>query len=300
MIELCLSLFPWARFRKREGAVRLHTLLDLRGNIPTIIVITHAKVHEVNILDEIPFDAGAFYILDRAYLSFPRLYKIHQAAAFFVTRARSDFRFERLYSHPVDKATGLRCDQTIGLCSFYPRKDYPERLRRIRFYDTELDRRFVFLTNNFTLSALTIAQIYKCRWQIELFFKWIKCEREALVIYVMQPLNSRAKTVGLPGLDAAGSLTFPRDYGTFVTLHPRLRFIRSEHDIRRRGPEDNSRGNPSPRLRERPHHLGPRQRHRRGHRIGPRDPAAGQLGHGRLCRHRRRHGLCKQSKARRS
>jgi len=174
MIELCLSLFPWARFRKREGAVRLHTLLDLRGNIPTIVVITHAKVHEVNILDEIPFDAGAFYILDRAYLSFPRLYKIHQAAAFFVTRARSDFRFERLYSHPVDKATGLRCDQTIGLCSFYPRKEYPERLRRIRFYDTDLDRRFVFLTNNFTLPALTIAQIYKCRWQIELFFKWIK------------------------------------------------------------------------------------------------------------------------------
>jgi hypothetical protein len=174
IIDLCLTLFPWAKFRQHKGAVKLHALLDLRGNIPTIVVITHALVHEVNILDEIPFEAGAFYILDRAYLNFIRLHRIHQSSAFFVTRTRSDFRFKRLYSQAVNKSTGLQCDQIIALHSFYPRKDYPEKLRRIRFYDLEQDRRLVFLTNNFTLPALTIAQIYKCRWQIELFFKWIK------------------------------------------------------------------------------------------------------------------------------
>ena len=174
IIDLCLSLFPWAKFRKHKGAVKLHTLLDLRGNIPTIVFITHAKVHDVNILDQIPFEPGAFYILDRAYLDFARLFKIHRSSAFFVTRARSGFRFYRLYSQPVDKSTGLQCDQIITLHSFYPKKGYPEKLRRIRFYDKERNHRLIFLTNNFSLPALTISKIYKCRWQIELFFKWIK------------------------------------------------------------------------------------------------------------------------------
>jgi Domain of unknown function (DUF4372)/Transposase DDE domain len=173
-IDLCLSLFPWARFRKHKGAVKLHTLLDLRGNIPTIIFITHAKIHEVNILDQIPFEAGAIYIVDRAYVDYARLYRIHQASAFFVTRARSNFQLKRLYSQPVDKSLGVQCDQTVVLQSFYPKKYYPEKLRRIRYCDPDLGQRLVFLTNNFSLPALTIAEIYKCRWQVELFFKWIK------------------------------------------------------------------------------------------------------------------------------
>jgi len=173
-IDLCLSLFPWATFRRRKGAVKLHTLLDLRGNIPTIAVITPGRVHEVNILDEIPIEAGAIYILDRAYLDFSRLHRIHQGSAFFVTRAKSSFRFRRLYSQPVDRASGLQCDQLVSLHGFYARKDYPGKLRRIRFYDPEQDRRLIFLTNNTTLPALTVARLYKCRWQIELFFKWIK------------------------------------------------------------------------------------------------------------------------------
>jgi len=173
-IDLCLSLFPWATFRRRKGAVKLHTLLDLRGNIPTIAVITPGRVHEVNILDEIPIEPGAIYILDRAYLDFSRLHRIHQSSAFFVIRAKSGFRFRRLYSQPVDKASGLQCDQIVSLHGFYARKDYPGKLRRIRFYDSDQDRRLVFLTNNTTLPALTIARLYKCRWQIELFFKWIK------------------------------------------------------------------------------------------------------------------------------
>jgi len=173
-IDLCLSLFPWATFRRRKGAVKLHTLLDLRGNIPTIAVITPGRVHEVNILDEIPIEAGAIYILDRAYLDFSRLHRIHQGSAFFVTRAKSGFRFRRLYSQPVDRASGLQCDQLVSLHGFYARKDYPGKLRRIRFYDPDQDRRLVFLTNNTVLPALTVARLYKCRWQIELFFKWIK------------------------------------------------------------------------------------------------------------------------------
>ena len=174
IIDLCLSLFPWALFRKRKGAVKLHALLDLRGNIPTIVVMTHGRVHEVTVLDEIPIEAGAIYILDRGYTDFARLYHIHQSSAFFVTRAKRNFQFDRLYSQHVDKATGLQCDQSISLHGFYAKKDYPEKLRRIRFFDTTQNRRLVFLTNNFTLPALTIAQLYKCRWQIELFFKWIK------------------------------------------------------------------------------------------------------------------------------
>ena len=173
-IDLCLSLFPWATFRRRKGAVKLLTLLDLRGNIPTIAVITSGRVHEVNILDKIPVEAGAIYILDRAYLDFSRLHRIHQASAFFVARAKSGIRFQRLYSMPVDKASGLQCDQLVSLHGFYARKDYPGKLRRIRFYAPEQDRRLIFLTNNTTLTALTIARLYKCRWQIELFFTWIK------------------------------------------------------------------------------------------------------------------------------
>jgi len=173
-IDLCLSLFPWAKFRKHKAGVKLHTLLDLRGNIPTFIRITEALIHDVNILDDIIPEAGAFYIMDRGYLDFARLYIFHQCLAFFVTRTKENFQFRRLYSHPVDKSTGLRCDQTIVLTAFYSLKDYPERLRRIRYVDEETEQNLVFLTNCFTLPAITIAQLYKCRWQVELFFKWIK------------------------------------------------------------------------------------------------------------------------------
>lgn len=173
-IDLCLSLFPWATFRKHKGAVKLHTLLDLRGNIPSIIVITHGKVHDVNILDQLVFEAGATYLMDRGYLDFKRLYKITLASAFFVTRARSNFVFKRLYSSPVDKSTGVLSDQIITLSSFYSRKGYPDKLRRICFHDAVNNNRLVFLTNNFSLSAPVIAQLYRSRWQVELFFKWIK------------------------------------------------------------------------------------------------------------------------------
>jgi hypothetical protein len=173
-INLCLSLFPWAQFRKRKGALKLHTLLDLRGNIPSLVIITHGKIHDVNILDELPLEAGAIYILDRGYLDFGRLYMIHRSLAFFITRAKSNFAFQRLYSQPVDKTTGVQADQIITLHGFYAQKDYPEKLRRIRYVDMQSNKRFVFLSNNFTLPALTIAELYHCRWQIELFFKWIK------------------------------------------------------------------------------------------------------------------------------
>lgn len=173
-IDLCLSLFPWAKFRKHKAGIKLHTLLDLRGNIPTFIRITEALIHDVNILDDIIPEVGAFYIMDRGYLDFARLYIFHQCLAFFVTRAKGNFQFRRLYSHPVDKSTGLRCDQTIVLTGFYSLKDYPERLRRIRYVDKETEQNLVFLTNCFTLPAITIAQLYKYRWQVELFFKWIK------------------------------------------------------------------------------------------------------------------------------
>jgi len=173
-IDLCLALFPWAKFRKRKGAVKMHTLLDLRGNIPATVIITHGKVHDVNILDRLLIEAGAIYIMDRGYLDFARLYQIDQAAAFFVTRAKKNFDFKRLYSHPVDKQTGVQCDQTIELAGFYSSKEYPDKLRRIRYFDVEKNKRLVFLTNNFILPALIIAKLYKCRWQVELFFKWIK------------------------------------------------------------------------------------------------------------------------------
>lgn len=173
-IDLCLTLFPWAKFRKRKGAVKLHTLLDLRGGIPTLIYITHGKVHDIKFLDHLGIEPGAIYLMDRGYLDFARLYKIHQSMGFFVTRTKRNFNFKRLYSHPVDKASGLQCDQTIVVLNFYAKKDYPEKLRRVRFFDTEINKHLVFLTNNFSLPALIIAELYRCRWQVELFFKWIK------------------------------------------------------------------------------------------------------------------------------
>jgi hypothetical protein len=173
-IDLCLSLFPWARFRQTKAAVKVNTLLDLRGSIPSLISITEGKRHEVNWLDELIFEAGSFYIMDRGYLDFARLYRLHQAGAFFVIRAKERMQFCRLYSHPIDAASGVRCDQTISLTGQRSATDYPDKLRRIRFYAIEHKRALVFLTNNFTLPAPTIAALYKSRWQIELFFKWIK------------------------------------------------------------------------------------------------------------------------------
>lgn len=173
-IDLCLSVFPWATFRKRKGAIKLHTLLDLRGSIPSFVWITHGKYHDVNILDELIPEAGSIYIMDRGYYDFKRLYQLHLFQASFVIRAKSNFNFQRLYSRPVTKSTGLKCDQTIVLLGFYTHKDYPEKLRRIKFYDKEQNRTFEFLTNNFALPALTICQLYKYRWQVEIFFKWIK------------------------------------------------------------------------------------------------------------------------------
>jgi transposase len=173
-INLCLSLFPWAKSPKDTGAVKLHTLLDLRGSIPTVVIITHGLIHDVTILDQLTFEAGAFYVMDRGYTHFNRLHRIHLASAFFVTRAKRRLDFQRIYSHPVDRTTGVICDQTISLVNFYPRKGYPDKLRRIGYFDTETNKRLVFLTNNFTLPPLTIAQLYRSRWQVELFFKWIK------------------------------------------------------------------------------------------------------------------------------
>jgi len=173
-IDLCLSMFPWAHFRKTKSAVKLHTLLDLRGNIPTFISISDGKLHDVNILDELIPEPGSFYIMDRGYLDFERLYRLTLYRSFFVIRAKSNLQFRRLYSHSIDKTTGLRCDQTVVLNGFYPSRHYPEKLRRIKYYDEETKKKLVFLTNNFTLPPLTIAQLYRCRWQVELFFKWIK------------------------------------------------------------------------------------------------------------------------------
>lgn len=173
-IDLCLSLFPWASFRETKGAVRLHTLLDLRGNIPSFIHISDGKLHEVNVLDMIPLEAGAFYIMDRGFLDFSRLHAVTNASAFFVIRAKANLKCRRLYSHPVDKSTGVVCDQSIMLTVPKSAGDYPDKLRRVRYYDAETDKTLVFLTNNFLLPAITIAQLYKQRWQVELFFKWIK------------------------------------------------------------------------------------------------------------------------------
>ena len=173
-IDLCLSMFPWATFRQSKAAIKLHTLLDLRGNIPTFIYISDGTVHDVNILDILPIEPGAFYVMDRGYLDYARLNAISLAAGFFVTRSKSNLRCRRIYSHQIDHATGLRYDQTIMLTGFYSLKDYPGKLRRVKYYDADTGKTLIFLTNNFSLPALTIAQLYRCRWQVELFFKWIK------------------------------------------------------------------------------------------------------------------------------
>lgn len=173
-IDLCLSVFPWAQFRRRKSAVKLHTLLDLRGSIPSVVMITGGQIHEVNTLDQLIWEAGAIYLMDRGYLDFKRLYRLHQSGAFFVTRAKKRFDCRRLYSHPVDKQTGLQCDQIVVLNNAVPKRGYPERLRRVRYYDGASEKRLVFLTNNFLLPALTITELYRCRWQVELFFRWIK------------------------------------------------------------------------------------------------------------------------------
>jgi hypothetical protein len=173
-IDLCLSLFPWARFRKRKAAVKMHTLLDLHGNIPTFIRITDGTVHDVNILDEILPEAGAFDVMDRGYIDFERLYVFTLCSAFFVVRTKENILLQRRYSHPVDKKTGVQSDQTVILTAIDSAKAYPDALRRVSYYDAQTDKRLKFLTNNFTLPALTIAQIYRSRWQVELFFKWIK------------------------------------------------------------------------------------------------------------------------------
>jgi hypothetical protein len=173
-IDLCLSVFWWAKFRKYKAAIKLHTLLDLRGSIPTFIHITDGKVHDVNVLDIIEFELGAFYVMDKAYIDFERLYKITEVPAFFVTRAKDNLRFKRIYSNKVDKTTGLRCDQIIKLITRKSAREYPEKLRRIKYYDIENDQLYVFLTNNFEISTLSVAMLYKYRWMVELFFKWIK------------------------------------------------------------------------------------------------------------------------------
>jgi uncharacterized protein DUF4372/DDE family transposase len=173
-IDLCLALFPWAPFREAKAAVKLHTLLDLRGAIPTFIHISDGKLHDVNVLDLLSPEPGAYYVMDRGYLDFARLYVLHQAGSFFVTRAKSNSKFKRLVSQPVERSTGLICDQVVELTVFYSHQGYPERLRRIRFKDPETAKTLVFLTNNFALPALTIGALYKSRWQVELFFRWIK------------------------------------------------------------------------------------------------------------------------------
>jgi len=173
-IDLCLSVFPWAPFRTTKAAIKLHTLLDLRGNIPSFIHISDGKLHEVNILDQLLPEPGAFYIMDRGFLDFERLPRFHLAQSFFVTRGKSNLRIQRRYSHPVDRTTGLICDQTVMLTSFYSRQNFDTPLRRIRFKDPRTHKTLIFLTNNFAPPALTITELYRCRWQVELFFKWIK------------------------------------------------------------------------------------------------------------------------------
>jgi len=173
-IDLCLSLFPWAVFRKKKAAIKIHTLLDLRGNIPSILAISNGKMHDVNILDLLIAEPGALYLIDRGYIDFARLHTFTESCAYFITRSKSNMQFDRITSQVVDKNVGVMCDQIIRLSGFYTSKDYPDRLRRIKFHDAETDKTLIFITNNFLLPSLTIAQLYKCRWQVELFFKWIK------------------------------------------------------------------------------------------------------------------------------
>ena len=173
-IDLCLSMFPWAKFRHKKGAIKIHTLLDLRDNIPSILAISNGKMHDINALDILNVEAGALYVFDRAFIDFARLHNLSLSCSYFVTRAKSNMQFNRLYSQHVDRSLGIICDQTIRLTGFYPSKDYPDTLRRIKYHDVEHEKNLVFITNNFILPSLTIAQLYKCRWQVELFFKWIK------------------------------------------------------------------------------------------------------------------------------
>lgn len=186
-IDLCLSLFPWARFRRTKAAIKMHTLLDLRGSIPTTVCVTEGRTHEVNWLDQLAFEANAIYIMDRGYLDFRRLYAIEQSQAFFVIRAKQRLQYGRLHSHPVDTATGLRSDQIISLSGFYSAKAYPDKLRRVRFYDVEQQRALAFLTNHFGLPALTVAHLYCLRWRVELFFKWIKQHLRIKAFYGTSP-----------------------------------------------------------------------------------------------------------------
>jgi hypothetical protein len=173
-IDLCLSIFPWASFRKTKGAIKLHTLLDLRGDIPTFIHISEARIHDIKVLDILPVQAGAFYIMDRGYLSFKRLYAMSKQSAFFVIRAKSNLKCRRIYSRKVERTTGLICDQSISLTGYYQSRDYPEKMRRVKYRNPEDGNIYVFLTNNFSLPALTISELYRNRWRIEIFFKWIK------------------------------------------------------------------------------------------------------------------------------
>jgi len=182
-VDLCLSVFPWAPFRSTKAAIKLHTLLDLRGNIPSFLHISDGKLHDVNVLDLLLPEPGAFYIMDRGYIDFDRLYQLHEAKSFFVMRAKSNLKAQRRYSHPVDRSTGLICDQTIVLTGFYSKQDFDTPLRRVRFKDPTTAKNLVFLTNNFALPALTIADLYRCRWQVELFFKWIKQHLRIKVFY---------------------------------------------------------------------------------------------------------------------
>jgi hypothetical protein len=186
-IDLCLSLFPWARFRRTKGAIKMHTLLDVRGSIPTTVCVSEGRTHEVNWLDQLAFESNAIYIMDRGYLDFARLHTIETAQAFFVIRAKDRLNYCRLHSHPVARATGLRSDQTISLTGFYPAKSYPDKLRRVRFYDVEQERALVFLTNHFGLPALTVSRLYCLRWRVELFFKWIKQHLRIKAFYGTSP-----------------------------------------------------------------------------------------------------------------
>jgi len=186
-IDLCLSLFPWASFRHTKSGIKLHTLLDLRGSIPTFVWITNAKFHDVNILDHLVPLPGAIYLFDRAYIDFLRLYRIHSLGAFFVTRAKSNMAFKRLYSHPIDRSTGLRCDQTIQLTNYYQSRYFPSHLRRVKFFDPEQQRTLIFLSNLFTLSPLAIAELYKNRWKVEIFFRWIKHNLRIKSFYGLSP-----------------------------------------------------------------------------------------------------------------
>jgi len=173
-IDLCLSIFWWAEFRKQKGGIKLHTLYDVKTSIPAFLYISNAKVHDVNILDLIQYESGSYYIVDKAYIDFRRLYKLHTQGAYFVTRAKNNMRFKRMYSKPVDKTMGVRYDQIGKLETYYPKKDYPDKLRRIKYYDQETNKELVFLTNNTSLEAIEIAMLYKKRWEVELFFKWMK------------------------------------------------------------------------------------------------------------------------------